>query len=442
MRAALHEVGCTSVRPLAHRPGTGSAALLFLCILAAACEPRQPPAPQAKPAEIPRALPAPLPPAPAAVNRTLPAFTPPSPGFALSEWPTDEEIFRARLFEEPLVPAAWIPVNRDENHALARALLAFRSREVADEAVALEQFLATHPDSRWRLSLLANLGRFYGQSGRWTKALATWDQAWQFGKDRPGPRARALTDGAVAELAALSARLGDFERLDRLLSQLGSRQLAGSATEKLSAARLLHGRMRDQPETAFRCGLVALGHLIPSTTQSPAWAQILGRTVAGTNGLNLAQLDALAEELSLSLQMARRRPGAPILLPTIVHWNVGHWSVLVGESQGRCQVEDPAFAQETWLSRAALDAEASGYCLVARGSLPDGWQTVSVEEARTVWGRGSAGAHRDISPDCDGKGGAPISDPARCGSISTPAGPEAGAPGAASKCARVQETTP
>src|SRR5207249_1388962 len=59
--------------------------------------------------------------------------------------------------------------------------------------------------------------------------------------------------------------------------------------------------------------------------------------------------------------------------------------------------EDPTFNDGIWISSAALEAEASGYCLIPQGKLPDGWQEVSEQEAQTVWGKGSV---RAVKTNC------------------------------------------
>src|SRR4029453_10443168 len=65
---------------------------------------------------------APLPPA-VRVNRTIPKVTPIAAFPVFSKNPSDEDIIRARVFEEPLVPFA--TGNENENRALSAALLSY-----------------------------------------------------------------------------------------------------------------------------------------------------------------------------------------------------------------------------------------------------------------------------------------------------------------------------
>src|SRR5207244_4954911 len=50
------------------------------------------------------------------------------------------------------------------------------------------------------------------------------------------------------------------------------------------------------------------------------------------------------------------------------------------------------------LSQQTIDQEQSGYYLVPRGQLPDGWQPVSEMEGKNIWGKGSAGANSEPCP--------------------------------------------
>src|SRR4051812_46916483 len=66
-------------------------------------------------------------PTPVKVNRTVPKVDPPKTGLQFSATPTTQEIFRARIFEEPLVPIDGEPTAAD-NAALAAALLGYSKR--------------------------------------------------------------------------------------------------------------------------------------------------------------------------------------------------------------------------------------------------------------------------------------------------------------------------
>jgi YD repeat-containing protein len=86
--------------------------------------------------------------------------------------------------------------------------------------------------------------------------------------------------------------------------------------------------------------------------------------------------------------MAYRSPGAPILVPAVMHWKVGHFAALLEGRDGLYHVGDATFGEDIWISQATLENEASGYFVVPEGALPQGWRPVSAAEGNRIWGRG------------------------------------------------------
>jgi len=78
--------------------------------------------------------------------------------------PTSQDIFLARLFEEPLVPIGADPTPA-ENAALAAALLDYAKRSGPDDFSGLTGFLEAYPKSPWNAALLTNLGLEYYYRG-------------------------------------------------------------------------------------------------------------------------------------------------------------------------------------------------------------------------------------------------------------------------------------
>jgi hypothetical protein len=97
---------------------------------------------------------------PVVPNRTLPKVEPPKTALEFSAKPSPPEIFRARIFEEPLVPLGGEP-SAAENAALAAALLGYSKRSGPDDFSSLTAFLEKHPNSPWRAGLLTGLGLEY-----------------------------------------------------------------------------------------------------------------------------------------------------------------------------------------------------------------------------------------------------------------------------------------
>lgn len=335
-------------------------------------------------------------------NRGVPNVRPPSIRLAFSEQPTDHEFFRARVFAEPLVPVG--ATTSGENKALAAALMAFSQRTKHDDVSAVSSFLAQNPQSTWRASLLYNLGILYRRGGYFTKALAAWEEAWVLAKTATQPYARAMADGAIGELAELNARLGRFDRLDTIFQEVQGRDIRGGATEKITGAREGLWLMRNQPEKAFRCGPLALDRILASANSQDAAHQKIFNSRSTTNGTSLFEVCGLANELKMNLQMAKRQPGAKVIVPSVVHWKAGHYAAITKHQNGEYLVQDPTFGSDIWITQAALDDEASGYCLILVQKLPNGWQHMSKTEGEKIWGKGTTGtSDPDRTKPCDEK---------------------------------------
>ena len=323
------------------------------------------------------------------VNKTVPAVSAPPLTPAFSASPTDAELFRARVFPEPLVPVGRTTTAED-NAALARALEAYLGGGGADRTAPLEVYVGRETTSPWRASLQLNLGRSYVRSGRPSRALRALTDAWETAKGRTEPRAKAVADLAAGELAQLLARLGHVSELQELLGEVGDRPVRGTAGELLQQGREGLTLMETLPESSFRCGQIALGKLLGHDRPGYVTPSRLAEHPSSPWGTTLAELHSLATELGRDTQMAKRvDPSGEILVPALVHWSVGHFAALVETRDGRYLVKDPVFGGELWMSREAFDDEASGFALVPPGELPWGWRPVTAKEAEAVWGRGN-----------------------------------------------------
>lgn len=180
------------------------------------------------------------------VNRTVPDVDPPKDALDFSRRPTVAEFFRSRLFEEPLVPIGGEPTEA-ENAALASTMRAYAARPTPDDFGSLDDFLAKHPTSSWRAALLTNLGLEAYRTGRYSRTLDAWSEAWRLAKDATEAPARALADRAAGELASMYARLGRMTELDALLQSVASRTFTGPATERITEAREGLWMMKNDP---------------------------------------------------------------------------------------------------------------------------------------------------------------------------------------------------
>jgi YD repeat-containing protein len=293
-------------------------------------------------------------------------------------------------FAERLLPTG-APAAADDAD-LAAALDAYAREAQPDELGALEEFLATHPDSPWRVALLTNLGLVYYHYGYFSRAIDAWERAWAEGQGETDSAVTRLVDRAVGELLRMHARLGHADRLDALLKEVGERTVTGPATEALTGAKEGLWSMRNDPGVAYLCGPKALKNLLLTRGTDPAQTGFLDAYRSPQGGVTLREVARLADQAHLAYTLVQRRPGEPLPVPAVVHWRVGHFAAIVGEAGDRLQVKDPTFGTDLWITRRALDAEASGYFLVPRetaAGMP--WREIDLSEAETLRGMGNTG---------------------------------------------------
>lgn len=289
-------------------------------------------------------------------------------------------------FEEPLVATAL--TSRTEDEALARAIRTYHGQASPDDFQVFDAFLSEYPRTGWRVALLSNLGLSYYHYGYFSRAIESWEQAWQAGRAVTEPRARALVDRTVGELVRMHARLGHAERLEALLEETRGRHVTGPATEALAGGKEGLWMMQHNPGVAYLCGPMALKSLLLSQGAEPAHVQFLDNYRSGPRGTTLAEVARLAGEAKLGYRLVFRDPGQAAPVPSIVHWKVGHFAAIVGETGDRLHIVDPTFGEDLWITRGALDGESSGYFLAPAADLAAGWREVGPGEAETVRGMG------------------------------------------------------
>lgn len=330
---------------------------------------------------------APPPPPKVKVNRTVPAVTPPPALPHFSAEPTDAEIFRARMFEEPLVPNG--TTTAAENRAFADALEAYLKAPSREDASSLEAFFKANPDSPWRTSLLLGVGIVYRRTAHFTKATDAFEQAWQSGKDSSDLRVRATADRAAGELAALDSRLGRMKELEALFAETDRRPIGGSAAGLIDTAKQALGMMKTEPGKSFRCGPLAVESIYALDKPERQHDPRIEKVKSTTRGTSLAQMQALAEQIGMPMQMAFRSSGAEIVVPSLIHWRAGHFAAILRQDGNRYLVQDPTFGSETWVTRQAIEDEASGHFLIPGGKLKGGWHEMTRAEGAAVWGKGT-----------------------------------------------------
>jgi RHS repeat-associated protein len=325
------------------------------------------------------------------VNRTVPKVDPPKTFLEFSSNPTVDEIFRAHVFHEPLVPVGGRPTDL-ENSALSMALMNYAKRSGPDDFSALTGFLQAYPQSPWSVSLLTDLGLEYYNTAHYSLAIDAWSKAWAQVNNVTNGNALAVVDRALGELIYMDARLGRMDEIASLLKAVDKQPLLGPAAERVVEAREALWNMQNRPEISFRCGPLALRSIrMALNMDGSSDAEIL-KSTSTQQGCSLPQVAELSRKIGLNYQMAFRNSGE-FVVPSVVHWKVGHYAALVRKVGNLYQLQDPTFGNQTWATKQALEAETTGYFLVAAGSLPPGWRTVDEKEGATVWGKGMTGAN-------------------------------------------------
>jgi len=320
------------------------------------------------------------------VNRTAPEVTAPPATLTFSERPTKEEIFRARVFAEPLVPVGGEPTD-DDTAALANALLAFHVRSDRGWIAPLGIYLTNHPDSPWRASLLANIGAVYRETAAFTRAMTAWDQAWALTKDSREPYGRAVADYAISNWLEVAVSFGQADVVQKRLEDLRGRNVRGPAGARLAQARETALLITKYPEQVIASGPEAIRLLLerrngPMSTLPTALASYRP-TAAGTS---LAEVGTLARAVGLPLRPARRLDDMDVPVPSIVHWKLGHFSPILERRGDQYRIQDVALGGEVWIQRSTLLDQSSGYFLVPDSASETAWAAVRDGEAATVIG--------------------------------------------------------
>jgi RHS repeat-associated protein len=292
------------------------------------------------------------------------------------------------VFEEPLIPIGGEP-SAAENSALASALLSYAKRSGPDDFASLTGFLVQHPNSPWRAALLTDLGLEYYNTAYYSLALEAWKEAWPLAKDATEAKGKAIADRAAGELASMYARLGRMTELETLLKSVEGRVFLGSATEKITNTREGLWNMQNRPEISFRCGPLALRQIkMAVNPQGPGDMEIFN-SASTQQGMSLTQVAELSRKIGLNYQMAFREKGGAFVVPAVVHWKVGHYAAMIRQEGERYLLQDLTFGNDVWATKAALEAETSGYFLIPPGSIAASWRAVGSKEGETIWGKGT-----------------------------------------------------
>jgi len=151
--------------------------------------------------------------------------------------------------------------------------------------------------------------------------------------------------------------IGRYDRLKELFKESSKRSIQGSAQAQIAGAREGLWMMTNHPEDSFKCGPMALDRIRASLNPADAFNPKLVNSRSSSNGFSLTQVKDLAQEIGTDFVMAKRDPGADVIVPAVVHWKLGHFAPIIKELNGRYLIQDPTFRSNMWVTKKALDSE-------------------------------------------------------------------------------------
>ncbi|MEO0510058.1 MAG: DUF6883 domain-containing protein [Verrucomicrobiota bacterium] len=277
-----------------------------------------------------------------------------------------------------------------ENNELAGLLTQYATSAKPYDFTWLDAYLTKYPDSAWKGVLCLNRGLIERYNGFIGASFKSFEQAWVSLKESEDLMLRGYANHALAELISIKAGLGRMDELEVLFAKTEGRRFHGKSAQLISSAREGLSSMEKFPERSFNCGPAALLNVLATLGDEAATDPRIMSKAATTDGLNLWQVSELAQEVGFNEHILAYRENGGIQLPAILHWKEGHFSALLRLENSRYLIKDPTLGNVMWVPEEAVDSEASGYFLLARSDVPEGWREVDSGEAEDIWGKGKA----------------------------------------------------
>ncbi len=344
---------------------------------------------------------------------------------------TEEAIHSNKLFEEKLV---WLGKEPTEEES-AQLLAGLQQAASGGTYSSLENYLSVRTNSPWAASLRANLAARYREAGLYSKALEHWDQAWPTVQNIADGEGKRLGDFILVHWTRLLSSLGRAEKLESIFTQTEGRTLEELDWQReLNRARNNASLMRRNPEISFRCGTLALlevGRILGSTNRNLG---LLPDLPSPATGFAMSELVDLSRQMNLDLVAVQRTSGEELIVPSIIHWKQNHYAAIVEKSGNRYRVIDPTFGRERFLPAAVINAEASGFFMVPKTNVLQGWAILDKPQVASIFGKGLDFFARSSTPPCPDEGqdpcDCPSNPPGSPGSPGSPGNP----PGCRGRC--------
>jgi len=296
------------------------------------------------------------------------------------------------VLETPLV--AWGTPAIGETVSVARAIETYRAAGGELQTAALEQFAAAHPHSVYAVSLWLDIGLAHEHEGDYAGAITALDKSLAAAgpaKKLGYSRTEAVVDQTLAELLRLQTGLGHPREVAALLADPRVTADGGVLTGPAMVARRSLWEMQHDPQHAYLCGVVALARMVAAENPKLPASRQFSAVTSRPDGLSLAELQRIAAAAHAPVRAVHVAAGAPIPVPSVMNWKLGHYVAILAARPGGYLVSDPSLGDKT-MSRAVLEANGSGFFLIpAGGQSTDqkpGWRLASAEEGEKIRGGG------------------------------------------------------
>ncbi|MCH8541863.1 MAG: hypothetical protein LAT58_14000, partial [Opitutales bacterium] len=335
----------------------------------------------------------------------------PDVSLRLSETPSLDEFRRARTLSTPLRPASEKPVSQrqvQETARLLRDLNRERGHANAANRGRIADYLSANPDSPFSVSLLLEKSEIEWKHGYFTDSLDTLRAAWQRGQSLRDVEERRLAEIGLSRLLRRLSQLGQREELRALITEAEERDLGGTAEEALRRARETLWFFENQAEQNVFCGFTAANEICAPLGHRPIFPDVHDEEEEKEFiefGLSLYELREHSHEAGGNLRLVKRNESPEFPVPSVIHWDFGHYSAITERSGDLYRVVDFHLQVDTWVSVDALNQQASGYFAVeGTTEVPDGYTEVGDEEAKTVFGRHCSHGRIEEGDDCPAGG--------------------------------------
>src|SRR5439155_11749169 len=134
----------------------------------------------------------------------------------------------------------------------------------------------------------------------------------------------------------------------------------------------------------YRCGsigLSAVGEALSSN--APALPGLRGEP-ATEQGLSFADLSNLAQRYQLPMVAVELPTDADPVVPSVMHYQLGHFAALLKREGNRYLVFDPVFRKARWVKEEVLQAESSRRFLIPAGKVAGEFRRLTTDEQAKI----------------------------------------------------------